>query len=795
MIPRKQFDEAQSRHPGMMILYRVGDQYIVPHDDAATAGKMLGMPVGKAADGSPAVTFPHSELETRLRSLLKGKQRVAIAEVQGEQASQKLPAPTRVPVDPEPAKPAAKEAPAKAFKGTGHAADELQAIREALAGGDDEGLQARVDAVGQWAAKQKNSKAISKILDEAHSLSDRLAGGSGKGGNRIKVTEPAPAPSSPPSPAEGEPGFTGTDSQGREWRDGELVARVEEAKPAEAPAPAQPAAEAKAASQSFAGGEDAHAWGQKNYAGWADSLSKDEYKAVGRYRMNEYREINEALRGGKGEVPAKVKDRVALIDAALDRASTPEDVTAYPDMTVHRGLGADVVAGMKPGEVFTDQGYISTSLNPEVGEMYGTATMEIRVPKGSKGAYITAIERRKDTGTEQEFLLPRGTSMRIVSVSDRDGKPHVVAEVVPARQPAPAQPAAQAKPAAPDALAGVDMASLKAGKVYGLVARGGKAAAEAILAARPDLADAVEEALEDSSGAETAPVTSQDLRDRAAREKQAAATKPAVAGVADLDDHPLGQTPQAIRQGLNDLTGKDASKDEYLNRMSARQEYGKKMQARTLQTVLPEQEPAILGAAVADMAAQDKANPFRQPKIADVYKSVKAKHPDLSMADFQAVLARGHAAGHVRLGAFTQAAKDIPDSDIASVLPMDGELKLYASVGAKPLPASPAQPTGVKHFASLPEPDMDAAVAQAAKKAADPRHGIISIPDLADAIIAAHPGATPADVRKALERMERQGKLTLQKQDTYGFDAGNIPRAAEMYQTDRGLMGTVQLHI
>lgn len=57
------------------------------------------------------------------------------------------------------------------------AAKELDAIRNNRTDSADS-LVARVDAIGQWAALQKNSKSLSKILSEAHDLHARLTGGS-----------------------------------------------------------------------------------------------------------------------------------------------------------------------------------------------------------------------------------------------------------------------------------------------------------------------------------------------------------------------------------------------------------------------------------------------------------------------------------------------------------------------------------------------------------------------------------------------------------------------------------------
>ena len=67
------------------------------------------------------------------------------------------------------------------------AAKELDAIRNNRTSEVSE-LIGRVDAVGQWAACQKHSKKIAKVLQECHQLHEKLMGGSGKGGLRIDVT-------------------------------------------------------------------------------------------------------------------------------------------------------------------------------------------------------------------------------------------------------------------------------------------------------------------------------------------------------------------------------------------------------------------------------------------------------------------------------------------------------------------------------------------------------------------------------------------------------------------------------
>ena len=66
------------------------------------------------------------------------------------------------------------------------AAKELDAIRNNRISDKSE-LISRVDAVGQWAACQKYSKKVAKVLEECHQLHEKLMGGSGKGGVKIEV--------------------------------------------------------------------------------------------------------------------------------------------------------------------------------------------------------------------------------------------------------------------------------------------------------------------------------------------------------------------------------------------------------------------------------------------------------------------------------------------------------------------------------------------------------------------------------------------------------------------------------
>ena len=98
------YQDAKARHPGMLLLFRVGETYRAFADDA----KVLGMTFGRIP-GDGVFVFPHSELEDHLKRLLADGHRVAVCD-QAEDANGKEV--TRVvlpdPTDSKETKPARK---------------------------------------------------------------------------------------------------------------------------------------------------------------------------------------------------------------------------------------------------------------------------------------------------------------------------------------------------------------------------------------------------------------------------------------------------------------------------------------------------------------------------------------------------------------------------------------------------------------------------------------------------------------------------------------------------------------
>lgn len=80
----KQYNTIKGKHPGALLLFRVGDFYETFGSDAVTASKILGITLTKRGAGSSSETalagFPHHSLDNYLPKLVRAGQRVAICD-------------------------------------------------------------------------------------------------------------------------------------------------------------------------------------------------------------------------------------------------------------------------------------------------------------------------------------------------------------------------------------------------------------------------------------------------------------------------------------------------------------------------------------------------------------------------------------------------------------------------------------------------------------------------------------------------------------------------------------------
>src|SRR5438270_8863813 len=76
----RQYQDAKAQHPGMLLLFRMGDFYETFDEDAQLAARVLGLTLTSRDKQVPMAGFPHHQLENYLRKLLHAGHRVAVCD-------------------------------------------------------------------------------------------------------------------------------------------------------------------------------------------------------------------------------------------------------------------------------------------------------------------------------------------------------------------------------------------------------------------------------------------------------------------------------------------------------------------------------------------------------------------------------------------------------------------------------------------------------------------------------------------------------------------------------------------
>jgi DNA mismatch repair protein MutS len=76
----QQYRDAKERHPGMLLLFRMGDFYELFDADAELAARILGLTLTSRDKSIPMAGFPHHQLENYLHKLLQSGHRVAVCD-------------------------------------------------------------------------------------------------------------------------------------------------------------------------------------------------------------------------------------------------------------------------------------------------------------------------------------------------------------------------------------------------------------------------------------------------------------------------------------------------------------------------------------------------------------------------------------------------------------------------------------------------------------------------------------------------------------------------------------------
>lgn len=143
-------------------------------------------------------------------------------------------------------------------------------------------------------------------------------------------------------------------------------------------------------------------------------------QAVDVYQTAHGYTINEALRD-----PQISEDGVQLWIDGMDSAIKAVPATITP-MTVYRGIkgnGLDFFESLNAGDVFTDKGFFSTTLDTNIatkfsvaGSMYQGIVMRLNLPIGTKGLFTSSVTGlQAPSSREAEFVLPRNSSFKVLN--------------------------------------------------------------------------------------------------------------------------------------------------------------------------------------------------------------------------------------------------------------------------------------------------------------------------------------------------------------------------------------------
>ena len=153
-------------------------------------------------------------------------------------------------------------------------------------------------------------------------------------------------------------------------------------------------------------------------------LTGDNFDALNDYEGVFAELINRTARGEKFELPPDVYRIMEDLPVEreielLDQAMAAHELSV--PILVYRGLKTQYVADLKPGDVYSDKAFVSTSLLKKVakGKYFGGkghSVLEIQLPPGTECG--TCIVDDIESSREVEITLPRNSRFKVISVSE-----------------------------------------------------------------------------------------------------------------------------------------------------------------------------------------------------------------------------------------------------------------------------------------------------------------------------------------------------------------------------------------
>lgn len=155
-----------------------------------------------------------------------------------------------------------------------------------------------------------------------------------------------------------------------------------------------------------------------------DQINKwtiEECEALNYYTSNNFRKINEYLRG-KSEASPELLNRINNVKSAIKKSDIEQNIivwrgTSFSNL-VDGGLLKDTPLAEWPGLILNDKAFSSTSII-QGSAFNNELNLEILLPKGVNGAYISSISEFE---SEYELLLENNAMLQILEAESRGGK-------------------------------------------------------------------------------------------------------------------------------------------------------------------------------------------------------------------------------------------------------------------------------------------------------------------------------------------------------------------------------------
>lgn len=186
--------------------------------------------------------------------------------------------------------------------------------------------------------------------------------------------------------------------------------------------------------------QSARDWANSSFQPWQDSLTEVEQEIIGGYIYGAAFPINDFLRsasyetddlddaemGGDGESGVRsMREQAEILNGAMKKPGAVLD----RDVVVYRGIAdvqiSDSWSDIRVGKRFSDKGFVSTSLNPEVAKKFAensesverAVVAKILLKKGQRAAWIEPFNTTYSPC--DELLLPPGTRFRVVGKEEQ----------------------------------------------------------------------------------------------------------------------------------------------------------------------------------------------------------------------------------------------------------------------------------------------------------------------------------------------------------------------------------------